>query len=352
MAQQISVCIIAKNEEKYIETCLQALKPFDVEIVVVDTGSTDRTKEIAAKYTDSLYDFEWIGDFSAARNYAAKVAKHDYIFALDCDEFIEKFSISDICKTLKKEPNSSLAISINNVVGSGNSVSKFFSEADRIYDRRFVHFVNRIHEQLASKDSNSKVLRRVINTSVLHMGYYLTPEEKIKKNERNIELLLKQIEEKPDDCYSYFQLGQSYAEIKENEKAYEARKKAISLKPTITSGYTDILLVGYAKSALEMGDYEDALILLDYYDSMKSNADYMFHLGQVYYANGRLEEALKTFELATKCTDCHVDGMNTYFPYNAMFLLYEKLGENEKASEYKNMAEDALRKSFNLNKPQ
>ena len=350
MSQQISVCIIAKNEEKYIETCLQALKPFDVEIVVVDTGSTDKTKEIAAKYTDSLYDFEWIGDFSAARNYAAKMAKHDYIFALDCDEFIEKFSISDICKILKKEPNASLAISINNVVGSGNSISKFFSEADRIYDRRFVHFVNRIHEQLATKDSNSKVLRKVIDTSVLHMGYYLTPEEKLKKNERNIEHLLKQIEEMPDDCYSYFQLGQSYAEIKENEKAYEARKKALSLKPPVSFEFMDQLLVGYAKSALDMGKYEDALSVLDYYDDMKNVADYMFYLGQAYYANGRLEEALKTFELATKCKIVHAQGTNSFFPYNAMALLYEKLGENEKAVMYSQMAQDALSKAYNLDK--
>ena len=56
----ISVCIIAKNEERFIEDCLKRLKPFGMEIIVTDTGSTDRTKEIAQKYADKVVDFEWI----------------------------------------------------------------------------------------------------------------------------------------------------------------------------------------------------------------------------------------------------------------------------------------------------
>ena len=66
----ISVCIIAKNEESYIEKCLAALKPYDFEIILVDTGSTDRTKDIAARYADKVLDFVWINDFSAARNFS------------------------------------------------------------------------------------------------------------------------------------------------------------------------------------------------------------------------------------------------------------------------------------------
>ena len=351
MAQQISVCIIAKNEEKYIETCLQALKPFDVEIVVVDTGSTDRTKEIAAKYTDSLYDFEWIGDFSAARNYAAKVAKHDYIVMIDCDEFAEKINISEVCKFLKKNPTCLGSLVQKSLVNSGSGVAKFNENVGRIYDRRFVKYVNRIHEQLSRIDGAEGVYH-VFDVSVMHMGYMLSKEDTYKKNMRNIELLEKQAEEMPISVYTYFQLGQSYYVINEKEKAYEARKKAMELNPPEKEEFTYLLLAGFARSALEAGDYEEALRIEKYYEYARVCADYMFNLGQVYYANGKIEEALKTFELATKCTDCHADGMNTYFPYNAMSLLYEKLGENEKAQEYKSMAEDALRKSFNLNKPQ
>ncbi len=65
----LSICIITKNEEQNIDRCLKALVPYGLETIVVDTGSTDRTKQIAARYTDRLYDFPWCDDFSAAKNF-------------------------------------------------------------------------------------------------------------------------------------------------------------------------------------------------------------------------------------------------------------------------------------------
>ena len=84
----VSVCIIAKNEEKHIEECLKRLMPYGFEIVVTDTGSTDRTVEIAKKYTDNVYFFEWVKDFSAARNFCAEKASMDVllVYAFDAAE--------------------------------------------------------------------------------------------------------------------------------------------------------------------------------------------------------------------------------------------------------------------------
>ena len=79
----ISVCIIAKNEEKHIDECLRRLSPYGFEIVVTDTGSTDRTVEIARKYTDKVYSFEWINDFSAARNFCTAHASNNWILVLE-----------------------------------------------------------------------------------------------------------------------------------------------------------------------------------------------------------------------------------------------------------------------------
>ena len=67
----ISVCMIVKNEERVLERCLDSLRGLMDELIIVDTGSADRTKEIAARYTDKIYDFAWVGDFSAARNLTA-----------------------------------------------------------------------------------------------------------------------------------------------------------------------------------------------------------------------------------------------------------------------------------------
>ena len=89
----VSACLIVKNEEKVLKRCLECLKTIADEIVIVDTGSTDGTKETAAQYTDKIYDFEWIDDFSAARNYAFSLCTMDYIYSADADEIIDEENI-------------------------------------------------------------------------------------------------------------------------------------------------------------------------------------------------------------------------------------------------------------------
>lgn len=86
----ISLCMIVKNEEKNLERCLSSYAPLMDEIIVVDTGSTDRTKEIAARFTEKIYHFEWINDFSAARNFSFEKATCDYIFSADADEVLDE----------------------------------------------------------------------------------------------------------------------------------------------------------------------------------------------------------------------------------------------------------------------
>lgn len=85
----ISVCMIVKNEEKVLARCLDSLRPIADEIIIADTGSTDATKEIAARYTDKIYDFTWIDDFAAARNFVFSKATQDYIYSADADEVLD-----------------------------------------------------------------------------------------------------------------------------------------------------------------------------------------------------------------------------------------------------------------------
>ena len=86
----ISLCMIVKNEEKVLARCLDSVADLVDEIIIVDTGSTDHTKEIAAKYTGQIYDFAWIDDFSAARNFAFSKAHMDYIYSADADEVLDE----------------------------------------------------------------------------------------------------------------------------------------------------------------------------------------------------------------------------------------------------------------------
>ena len=90
----VSVCMIVKNEEAQLRQCLESLVPIADEIIIADTGSTDRTKEIAAEFTDKIYDFPWIDDFAAARNFVFSKATKDYIYTADADEVIDSENIA------------------------------------------------------------------------------------------------------------------------------------------------------------------------------------------------------------------------------------------------------------------
>ncbi|MFD0826943.1 glycosyltransferase [Neobacillus sp. M.A.Huq-85] len=84
----ISLCMIVKNEEKMLGACLESVKDLVDEIVIVDTGSEDNTKEIARQFTDLIYDFEWVGDFAVARNFAFSKGTKDYLMWLDADDIL------------------------------------------------------------------------------------------------------------------------------------------------------------------------------------------------------------------------------------------------------------------------
>lgn len=86
----ISACLIVKNEGDILDRCLSSIHDLVDEIVIVDTGSTDNTKDVASKYTDKIYDFSWIDDFSAARNYAFSLCTCDYIYSADADEYLDE----------------------------------------------------------------------------------------------------------------------------------------------------------------------------------------------------------------------------------------------------------------------
>ena len=84
----VSLCMIVKNEEDVLARCLESVSGLVDEIVIVDTGSADRTREIAEQFTSRVYDFAWIDDFAAARNYAFSLAEKDYCMWLDADDVL------------------------------------------------------------------------------------------------------------------------------------------------------------------------------------------------------------------------------------------------------------------------
>ncbi len=98
---RLTLSMIVKNEEKYLRDCLESVKDIADDIVIVDTGSTDYTKEIAKEFNAKVFHFDWINDFSAARNYALKKSEGDWILYLDADERLDKDSLEELKNIIK-----------------------------------------------------------------------------------------------------------------------------------------------------------------------------------------------------------------------------------------------------------
>lgn len=145
----VSACIIAKNEEKYIGQCLESISRYGLEIVVADTGSTDKTKEIAKQYTDRVFDFEWCSDFSKARNFCAEKASNNRILAIDCDEKIQSLDTKQLAEQIKSFPHFVGKITIKNIKKREDGDTDYDTdEVVRFYDRREYAFAAPVHEQL------------------------------------------------------------------------------------------------------------------------------------------------------------------------------------------------------------
>ena len=152
----ISLCMIVKNEELTLERCLHSVQDAVDEIVIVDTGSTDRTKDIAKKYTNNIYDFKWINNFSASRNYSFSKAKMDYILWLDADDIL---LLNDYEKLLKLKHSLSPEIDAVSMqyhcdfdeYGNATLTVRRFRLVKRLNN---YHWSGAVHEDLVIKEGN------------------------------------------------------------------------------------------------------------------------------------------------------------------------------------------------------
>jgi glycosyltransferase involved in cell wall biosynthesis/2-polyprenyl-3-methyl-5-hydroxy-6-metoxy-1,4-benzoquinol methylase/tetratricopeptide (TPR) repeat protein/GT2 family glycosyltransferase len=205
---RLSVCLIAKNEEKFLDQCLASVRGLADQIVVVDTGSTDRTVEIAREHGAETHIFEWCDDFSAARNAALEHATGDWVLILDADEEL----LPEHRETILKEIGAASVMAYRlPIIDKGNEedgcshVPRLFRNAPGLF------FVGRIHEQVFSSIEVRRKEWGLDNSlgksAILHHGYgkeLLVSRDKVA---RNLKLLQIAIEEMPDEPNLLMNLG-------------------------------------------------------------------------------------------------------------------------------------------------
>lgn len=334
----VSVCIIAKNEENYIGECLRRLSPYEWEIIVVDTGSSDRTAEIARAYTPNVYCFDWIDDFSTARNYSVSKASNDYILAVDCDEYLENDettyeTISGLTKLVSPHqigilnrfsPSAEFSVSSKYAPVVHERIARFFN-------RTFTCYKGAIHEQLVSR--NRKALDFVsIPLNFYHIGYQ-SADIKRAKAHRNISLLKNELQSNSSDPYLLFQLGQSYFGLSEYANALPYFERVLSMKVNEQEEYVQTLVESYGYCLVNLKQYDKALGLEGVYSTFSRRADFVFLMGLIYMNNAMFANAIQEFQKATAITDYAVDGVNSYLSYYNAGVIYECMGNITKAAE-------------------
>lgn len=330
----ISVCMIAKNEDPHIEDCLKRLRPCKFEIVVVDTGSVDRTVETARKYTDKVYHFEWCEDFSSARNYSISMASNDWVLIIDCDEYLENINLVDIEATLKEHENAVGMIVRNNPYIIQGVRSIMTERIGRLFNRRYCHYEGSIHEQVTTLDGREPETFPIPLT-FYHEGYVSESGKRMRAT-RNLEMLLHDLELKGDNPYIYFQLGQNYISLNDLEKAAHYFKLGMDLDADHNSLFVQSMTEAYGYCLVELAKYDDALALKDKYGLFSHRADFLFLMGIIYMKKNMYEQAIEEFTKATTIPTCSRKGVNSYRAYYNIASIYEMMGQQEKADEYYN----------------
>lgn len=331
--QPISVCIIAKNEEHRIERLLSSLTPYHFEIVIVDTGSTDRTKELAGKYTDRIYDFTWVDDFSAARNYSLSMASNDWILMMDCDEWIKSLDLEELTYFRKHLSAAVGSVTRENLTGSLQQPSMTHDQTERFFNRKRYHYTGRIHEQLTPKfDKTFEAF--LLNTTIGHDGYLMTEEERAAKSHRNISLLEKELSTDPENPYILYQLGKGYEMIADTAASCSYYQKALSFDLDPELAYVQALVISYGEALLCMQKYKEALQLEGIYDSFATTADFVYLMGMIYLKNDLYEQALTQFEKAVTFPTANKIGANSFLSYYEIGRILSMISEWELARKY------------------
>lgn len=331
----LTLCMIVKNEENTLKESLSAAASFVDEIIIIDTGSIDNTKNIALEFTDKIYDFKWCSDFSKARNYSIEKASNDWILVLDADEFIVDFSKSSIETFIENPLNKNRVGRIKriNFIEESHGNSKYTERINRLFNRKYFNYEGIIHEQVVALDGKS-YKTEMVDITAEHVGYTLEALNKTGKIKRNIDLLKVALKDNLEDSYLYFQLGKSYYMLKNYNDAVMYFEKALSFSLDFNLEYVEDLVETYGYALINSGKYQEALILENCIEVYSNFADFHFLMGLIYMNNAKFTQAVESFLKCTEFSYARVEGVNTYVAYYNIGVIYDVLGFRKDALKY------------------
>ncbi len=328
----ISVCMIVKDEEHCLDRCLKSLESIADEFIIVDTGSSDHTKDIAKKYTDKVYDFKWTGSFSDARNYSFSLATKDYIYCADADEELDGENIKRFL-TLKEHllPEIEMVQMYYCNQLENNTIYNFDKELRPKLYKRLRQFVwsEPIHEQVnldpVIYDSDIEIIHR---PSSVHAGRDLARYEKMIENGESISKRLLNIYEK--ELYIA-------GEPANYKTAYEYFEKLCD-DDSLNEDELLCALTIALRAAIITCDYKKQFKFALRGVATKGCSELCCEIAGLFYKIGDYEEAAMWYYNAAYETEPLMSIKSKKdIPLSEIVKCYEKLGDHARAEEFRSM---------------
>jgi glycosyltransferase involved in cell wall biosynthesis/Flp pilus assembly protein TadD len=217
---KVSLCMIVRNEEHHLADCLKSAADLFDEVVIVDTGSDDRTKEIARGFTAKVFDFPWVDDFAAARNESLRHATGSWIMWLDADDRLDGENRARLKELFANLPAENVAFVMKCLClpDAATGTATVVDHVRLFRNHPQIRWQYRVHEQILLSVRNANGEVRWSDVVIHHVGYR-DPALRGRKLERDLRLLKKEIAEHPEDPFALFNLGWTYHELQQPEKA-------------------------------------------------------------------------------------------------------------------------------------
>lgn len=228
----LSLCMIVKNEAAYLPRCLESVRNVVDEMIIVDTGSTDTTVDIATAYGAKVFYHIWQDDFALARNTALAQAAGVWILALDADEALEEQTQAQLRSVIGQTQADGLRMRIRNFTSPG----ELQAYEDMYYTRLFrnkpqFRYEQAIHEQIRTSIERYNGQIQATELTILHYGYVQPMTQGgDSRAKRNLAALEQAVTNSANDPYLYYQLGVTYKSLGQQQLAYAALQKALELK--------------------------------------------------------------------------------------------------------------------------
>ncbi len=289
----ISLCMIVKNEEACLGRCLKSVSDHVDEIIIVDTGSTDGTVEIAKSYGARVYHHPWENDFSKHRNQSISYATGDWIFILDADEELFPEGGSALRNAVRKGKADYYHCRLYDVNKDG-SVRGFFYHIRLFRNGMGMCYERKVHNQLQVRgDGIFSAIR------IRHYGYDLTPEQMETKHIRTTTLLKEMLVNDPEDAYCLFQLSSSYSMHREFDSAIQYGEMALEImrRKRLRNSFFTNAFYTVAQGYHTLGKLEAAeRVCLEALDSFPMHLDMCHILASIYFDKQDLQRCRSTYE--------------------------------------------------------